>query len=666
MTEPEPEPGPDEPGRQPATPLPARRREENLEKKIAELESELAVERSKLKNLSSRRSVRFALRVAALAGPVLSKIRGMGRRRTRREPEEARQAALVDEILRHRAGPKQEEGPLVSIVVLNRDGAHYLRMLLPGLRDKTTYRDFELIAVDNASSDDSCDVLNADWGYPVRVIRNASNVSFSSGCNQGIGVAKGRYILLLNNDITPINPGWLGAMVGDLEADPWRGAAGALLIYPYRPGYESPDPNTGADLTIQHRGIEFRWRRNAEPGATIPWAYNVGVGEDPAPASLATSVEVPAATAACLLVRTDLIRRLGGLDEGFTYGMEDVDLALRIRQAGFRIMLVGDAAMFHHEFGTQSELTGSKRRAHGLANVQHFAEKWGPKLSRLLQLESLRPERGELRNKAVPVAVIAEPDSVVAQRVVDSLEMSGHVVALRPPGWRDPGQDPTTVLCLSPDHDVSEAPRDTLTIAWVTARADEWTGRPWSGRHDIYVPVDQQTADVLTAAGMVVAASVGSATPDLGRAILDAAAGSLAKPRIALRIDSADHVGTVPAQIAAELRKRGARAVVTTREDWENPASHCVDIVVCLSDRLDCVPNSSHVNMALLQSEDDVVGSDRGVGFDRVIVPATRDAAQLAAKILAAVNDCSWIPELALAPPLDRDGESDAIDTPPG
>lgn len=516
-------------GQDPPTPADEELRHERrekvaLEKRLAAVEAQLANERRRFERLSKRRSVRAALRLAELGRPVMAavrRIRGTAAAPARQRLSEAEVAAAIRS---HRPNSGPEAGPLVSLVVLNRNGARHLERLLPGLRDATAYRSFEAIFVDNGSTDESREVFERDWGFPMRVIRNEGNVSFSHGCNQGIAAAKGDYVLLLNNDVVPINSGWLGALVTALERDPAVGAAGALLVYPERPGYESKDPATGADLTVQHRGIGFTWRRNATPEATVPWAYNMGVGEDPTAAALAESIHVPGATAACLLVRTGLLRDLGGLDEGFVYGMEDVDLALRIRREGLGILLVGQAALFHHEFGTQSEVATARKRATGLSNVQHFAEKWASTLSRLLQLEALSSDRPSLLMSEMPTIAITvtrdDPqagwgDWYTAHELGDALETAGYRVVYaerHKEHWYDVDPNVAVVICLMDSYDVRKAPAGAVTVAWVRNWTQRWIERPWFHDYDVYIPSSRATKDLLTDAGAVVTEVIPLAT----------------------------------------------------------------------------------------------------------------------------------------------------------
>ena len=112
--------------------------------------------------------------------------------------------------------------------------------------------------------------------------------------------------MLLNNDIEPITPNWLGAMVTELEDSEQTGAVGALLVYSDRP--ESDSEINFPALTIQHRGIAFGWKSGH------PWAMNLGGGEDPADPSLTGSWQVPATTAACLLARRSTLTDIGERD----------------------------------------------------------------------------------------------------------------------------------------------------------------------------------------------------------------------------------------------------------------------------------------------------------------------------------------------------------------
>ena len=147
-------------------------------------------------------------------------------------------------------------GPLVSIVILNRDGEHHLRRCFDGLAP-TAYEPFEVIVVDNGSTDGSRAFLEEQAAtLPVRVLANDDNRSFSQANNQGAQAAGGSLLLFLNNDVEPIGPDWLGRLVRTLN-DEEAAAVGARLVYPERPGLDNAGDLVFPDLSLQHRGIHL-------------------------------------------------------------------------------------------------------------------------------------------------------------------------------------------------------------------------------------------------------------------------------------------------------------------------------------------------------------------------------------------------------------------------
>jgi GT2 family glycosyltransferase/spore maturation protein CgeB len=388
-------------------------------------------------------------------------------------------------------------------VILTRDGREHMERALTGLRDLTAYRSFEVIVVDNASSDGTDEVLRRDWGYPVEVIRNTENATFSAGNNQGIAVAKGEFVLLLNNDISPINEGWLGSMVEAVNASPDRAAAGALLIYPVRPkGLDLQGDTTRADLTVQHRGIGFWWHDGA------PRGRNIGGGTDPFDPAIAPVGPMPAATAACFLVRKDALEAVGGLTEGYVYGTEDVDLCLKLRSAGHEIVLCGDAALFHHEFGTQKTVDRAVKRTNRESNLRLFVDRWAPQLSRSLRLDQLRGEGRWTARESRTVAITITRDDpsagwgdwYTAHELGDALAAMGWVVLYAESGednWYYLPEYTDVVISLLDKFDVSRVPEGAYTIAWVRNWVDRWLANESFERFDLVVASSEIAADMI-------------------------------------------------------------------------------------------------------------------------------------------------------------------------
>lgn len=490
--------------------------------RIRVLEAHVEELQRRYERLERRASVRMALRAAALVAPIARPVVRVARRlarplrRDRRRASRARsapaerdrprrtEAEVVEGLraLRPVAGPTS--GPLVSIVVLTRNGAGHMERLLTGLRDRTVYRSFEVVVVDNASTDHTSDVLGRAWGFPVRVLRNTENATFSAGNNQGLAAAAGDMILLANNDVAPINDGWLGAMVGALEAAPRFSGVGALLVYPdgSRRGTGRADARL-EDLSVQHRGIGFTWRDG------VPRGVNLG-GDDPLEVALVETSPVPAATAACFLVRAEDLRAVGGLSEGYVYGTEDVDLCLKLRAAGGEIVTCGGAALFHHESATQKDVAREQTRANRLGNARLFAERWAPALSRSLRLDQLSGEgrwTGRRSRTLVITVTRNDPsagfgDYYTAHELGDAMQAMGWQVRyaeLDREGRAEIGGDVDLVVALLDRFDVRCAPDAAHTVAWVRSWVDRWISRPWFENYDLVVASSAPAAELIRA-----------------------------------------------------------------------------------------------------------------------------------------------------------------------
>lgn len=285
--------------------------------------------------------------------------------------------ALATEI-RRRLGPspKSIACPFVSIVVLNRDGAPRLRRLFRGLIEHTEYPSLELIVVDNGSSDDSLEYLRSvEAPFPVAVVANDRNVSFSDACNQGAKVAGGKLLLLMNNDVEPFEAGWLRELVGCLRATGAGAVAATLLCRD-----EEHRRDFAHGYGVQHRGLELV----EEDGRAVPALR--GWEDDPLDEGLGEDLECEALAAACLLIARTSYEAVGGFSPGYFYGCEDVDLCLKLRAAGMRLVCSGRSIAIHHPASTRRTVEFDKARERKLANRRLLWERWGPRLDRLDQL----------------------------------------------------------------------------------------------------------------------------------------------------------------------------------------------------------------------------------------------------------------------------------------
>ena len=225
---------------------------------------------------------------------------------------------------------------LVSIVIPVYGQLEYTKQCLRSLYACSSSVDFEVIVVDNGSHDETAAFLAwAQAKYGIRVIRNETNLGFAKACNQGSAVARGPFLLFLNND-TIVCPGWLEPMVEVMSKEPRVGIAGSKLLYP--------------DGRIQHAGVVIA----DAPAPISPDHLYRGRRHDFPPANVQKDFQ--AVTGACLLVRKDLFEQVGGFDEAYVNGAEDVDLCFKVRQKGWRIAYTPKSVLVHFESVSKGRL----------------------------------------------------------------------------------------------------------------------------------------------------------------------------------------------------------------------------------------------------------------------------------------------------------------------
>ena len=225
--------------------------------------------------------------------------------------------------------------PLVSIVIPNKDAAPMLERCLASIDTKSTYKNYEVVVVENNSTDPATfayyETLPAV--HPkARVVTYAAGggFNFSALINYGASQSRGAYLVMLNNDTEVISPDWLERLVGPLT-NPAVGAVGAKLLYP--------------DGTIQHAGVAFREYYGPGHIGQFLWGES-----DHYFNMLSMTQDLHAVTGACLATRRDLYDQLGGLDEdAFAVDYNDIDYCLRLWDAGKRVVYEPRARLVHYE-----------------------------------------------------------------------------------------------------------------------------------------------------------------------------------------------------------------------------------------------------------------------------------------------------------------------------
>jgi GT2 family glycosyltransferase len=235
--------------------------------------------------------------------------------------------------------------PECSIIIPTFDAAALLNRCLDAIFAHPPAVAYEVIVVDDGSTDDTFRVL-AKRADAVRVVHNPENAGFAVACNAGAAASEGGRLVFLNNDTRP-RPGWLDAFASYAATHPEAAALGAKLLYP--------------DGAVQHAGVVF-----CQDG--YPRHLYAGFPSDHPAVNRARRLQ--AVTAACILVGREAFDRVGGFDEGYRNGFEDVDLCLRLGEAGCEIHYCPECVVEHLESVSEG------RFGHDRDNVRRYREQW--------------------------------------------------------------------------------------------------------------------------------------------------------------------------------------------------------------------------------------------------------------------------------------------------
>lgn len=217
----------------------------------------------------------------------------------------------------------------VAVLVLNWNGRRHLEDCLRALAAQT-WKAFDVVLVDNGSTDDSLAWLERQRIIPLRLIATGRNLGFAGGNAVGLNrlSPEVEHVVLLNNDTAP-EPGWLAALIEAARADPRRGVVASLLVDWTAAFIDS----AGIGLRVTGRGYQ---RFRGYPGAT----------------KVASGLVFGASAGAALYRRT-MLNEIGFLDERFFMNGEDTDLSFRARLAGWEVWLASDAVVRHRVSGSQ-------------------------------------------------------------------------------------------------------------------------------------------------------------------------------------------------------------------------------------------------------------------------------------------------------------------------
>lgn len=266
--------------------------------------------------------------------------------------------------------------PDISIIVPVFNKVEYTKQCLESLKITINHElNYEVIVVDNASNDGTGKYLKG-LSAAITIISNESNEGFAKACNKGARIARGKYLVFLNNDTVP-QTGWLESLRKGAEHDS-ADICGAKLLYP--------------DGRTQHAGVAFE---------TNGIGYHIFKNFPSDAPAVNKKRFMQCVTGACMLISKTVFEELGGFDESYLNGFEDVDLCLRAGTLGKKILYIPESVLIHFEE------TSEGRKTHDERNLGLYLSRWRGKVAS--DDEYFYREEGFFKNRAANGNFIIEP-----------------------------------------------------------------------------------------------------------------------------------------------------------------------------------------------------------------------------------------------------------------
>ena len=257
--------------------------------------------------------------------------------------------------------------PLISIVIANKDHEEDLKRCLTSIFEKSTYENYEIIIVENGSTQESTqryynEICAGPYKERIHVVRytyaEGETFNYSRVNNFGVSHAKGDYILFLNNDTEVISVNWMEELLMYAQRSDVA-CVGAKLYYP--------------EKTIQHAGIVIGLGAHRTAGHTHYRQRRENLGYM---GRLCYTQDVSAVTGACLMVKRSVFDEAGGLEEEFAVSLNDVDFCLKCRSLGYLNVFTPFSELYHYESASRgNDLQGENARRYDEESAR-FREKW--------------------------------------------------------------------------------------------------------------------------------------------------------------------------------------------------------------------------------------------------------------------------------------------------
>ena len=268
----------------------------------------------------------------------------------------------------------------LSIIIVNYNTKELLRQTMQSVIDTASNVAYEIIVIDNASNDESCELIKAKFADTVILIQNKENEGYAKANNKGIAIAKGKYILLLNSD-TVVLKDCIKKCIDYMDKHKQMGVLGCKILLPdgkldraCKRGFPTPEASLFYMLKLD----------KLYPKSQKFGRYNLTyIGED-------QISEVDSLVGAFMMVRSEAIKEIGLLDEDFFMYGEDIDWCYRIKKAGWKVVYYPLAKIIHYK-GASSKKRRFRtiyefHRAMFLFYNKHYIKKYNPIITLLVYL----------------------------------------------------------------------------------------------------------------------------------------------------------------------------------------------------------------------------------------------------------------------------------------
>ena len=258
----------------------------------------------------------------------------------------------------YQVGYPVQGSPLVSVLIPNKDQKESLKKCLDSVFEKTTYSNYEIIIIENNSTESETFAYYRELQKRsnVKVITWKEGFNYSAINNFGEKEASGDYLLFLNNDVEVINPRWMEEMLGNCQR-PEVGITGAKLYYP--------------DDTIQHAGTIIGIGGIAGhaflnmPRSRTGYLHKASI-----------QMNLSAVTAACMMMKRSVFEQLGGFEEKLTVAFNDVDLCLRTVQAGYLVVYNPKVELYHYESKSRGSEDNEEKVRRFQREIEFMRSRW--------------------------------------------------------------------------------------------------------------------------------------------------------------------------------------------------------------------------------------------------------------------------------------------------